>query len=200
MNKNKVSHVVVSLALFHWLVIIAANYSLYLDLHTVGNMMLWDFIFPLTFISSLWTTLYYGDISKQAIYISAVPVWLVSYIVTDSSGPVLGTHPLQLATAACVAYAIGQLLAIHLYEKIRYRVRWPFPLLLALCVGSFVDLLVFYSTVIMCSLQNALVWLNAGISDLGTRSLVYCLFVIPVCMTVRLMVWIVDFVNQDKML
>lgn len=120
--------------------------------HTTWGAFTYPFIFILT---DLTTRLSNAKISRNIIFISMLPGLLISYFIA-SSLEVMGAlnwnnvftlhyMPLRIAFACFVAYAIGQLIDVFIFQRLPNSSSWWIAPAVSTTIGNIIDTLLFFT-------------------------------------------------------
>lgn len=124
------------LSLFHLLVIISSNYLVQLPITIFGFHTTWGaFSFPFIFLATDLTVRIFGaPLARRIIFAVMLPALLVSYVVSSLfyMGSWQGFAALtnfnlfvaRIAAASFMAYALGQILDVHVFNRLRQNRRW----------------------------------------------------------------------------
>lgn len=124
------------LSLFHLLVIISSNYLVQLPITIFGFHTTWGaFSFPFIFLATDLTVRIFGaPLARRIIFAVMIPALLVSYVVSSLfyMGAWQGFAALanfnlfvaRIAAASFMAYALGQILDVHVFNRLRQNRRW----------------------------------------------------------------------------
>lgn len=184
----------VYLSLFHILVIASSNYLVQFTFTWQGlNFTYGAFTFPLIFLATDLTVRIFGrHLARKIIFASMFPALLISYVfsVIFAEGNFLGIEHLlnfsifafRIALASFMAYALGQLADIFIFDKVRkiFKNWWLAPLISSV-FGGILDTLSFFFIAFYQS-QDAFMathWLDLAMVDYGFKMLVSCAFFIP---------------------
>ncbi|SUG31019.1 membrane protein [Salmonella enterica subsp. arizonae] len=119
------------LSLFHLLVIISSNYLVQLPITIFGFHTTWGaFSFPFIFLATDLTVRIFGaPLARRIIFAVMIPALLVSYVVSSLfyTGAWQGFAALanfnlfvaRIAAASFMAYALGQILDVHVFNRLR---------------------------------------------------------------------------------
>ncbi|USQ15317.1 7-cyano-7-deazaguanine/7-aminomethyl-7-deazaguanine transporter (plasmid) [Legionella lytica] len=114
------------------------------------------FTYPFIFIlTDLTTRLSNAKTSRNIIFISMLPGLLISYFIA-SSLEVMGDlnwdnvftlhyMPLRIALACFVAYAIGQLIDVFIFQRLRNSSSWWIAPAVSTTIGNIIDTLLFFT-------------------------------------------------------
>ena len=149
-NRNLIS---ILLSLCHIFLLTLSNVLVQYPFQWFGFHTTWGaFTYPAIFIlTDLTVRLSSSRYARRIILLSMLPGLLISYVVasyieTSPSGDFWVIHPLPLRVAfACfVAYVVGQLLDIFIFQYYRKQKSWWVAPLLSTTIGNFVDTALFF--------------------------------------------------------
>ena len=124
------------LSLFHLLVITSSNYLVQLPISIFGFHTTWGaFSFPFIFLATDLTVRIFGaPLARRIILAVMIPALLISYGVSALfyMGEWQGFAALtsfnlfvaRIAAASFMAYALGQILDVHVFNRLRQNRRW----------------------------------------------------------------------------
>ncbi|MBU0901214.1 MAG: 7-cyano-7-deazaguanine/7-aminomethyl-7-deazaguanine transporter [Gammaproteobacteria bacterium] len=142
---------------FHMLIIIASNYLVQLPMTLFGWQTTWGaFSFPFIFLATDLTVRLLGkDPARKVIARVMLPALLASYVVSVlfQSGSFAGFAALQefnvfvarIALASFLAYALGQLLDIQVFDRLRNLRQWWVAPAASTVLGNLLDTAVFFA-------------------------------------------------------
>lgn len=119
------------LSLFHLLVITSSNYLVQLPVSILGFHTTWGaFSFPFIFLATDLTVRIFGaPLARRIIFAVMIPALLISYVISSLfyMGSWQGFGALahfnlfvaRIATASFMAYALGQILDVHVFNRLR---------------------------------------------------------------------------------
>lgn len=145
------------LVAFHILVIIASNYLVQLPIELFGFHSTWGaFSFPFIFLATDLTVRLIGKAPARRVILRAmVPALVVSYVVSvlfheggfNGFGALaeFNTFVFRIAFASFAAYVLGQLLDVHVFDRMRrgYVQWWVAPAASAV-LGQALDTVAFF--------------------------------------------------------
>ncbi len=145
------------LVAFHILVIIASNYLVQLPIELFGFHSTWGaFSFPFIFLATDLTVRLIGKAPARRVILRAmVPALVVSYVVSvlfheggfNGVGALaeFNTFVFRIAFASFAAYVLGQLLDVHVFDRMRrgYVQWWVAPAASAV-LGQALDTVAFF--------------------------------------------------------
>lgn len=124
------------LSLFHLLVITSSNYLVQLPVSIFGFHTTWGaFSFPFIFLATDLTVRIFGaPLARRIIFAVMIPALLISYVISSLfyMGSWQGFGALahfnlfvaRIATASFMAYALGQILDVHVFNRLRQSRHW----------------------------------------------------------------------------
>ena len=139
-----------NLAYLHILIIASSNVLVQYPFVALGFRTTWGaLIYPLVFIITDLTVRILGAHQARAVIFKAMfPGLFLSYFlsVLFSSGTVLSFDllALRISLACFIAYVVGQLLDILVFQKFRASSKWWLAPLFSLIVGNFIDTFIFF--------------------------------------------------------
>lgn len=162
------------LVLFHILVIALANYTVQFTNSFLGYQYTYGmFVFPLVILATDLTVRLSGQHNARVIVsIAYVPAILISIWLAD----------LRIGLASGTAYLVGQLIDIHIFQRIRERIQawWVAPLISTI-FANVVDTYVFYSAAFHASGDPYMAshWLEIATVDLAFKIIVSVALFLP---------------------
>ncbi|AGY92268.1 hypothetical protein SPICUR_06515 [Spiribacter curvatus] len=140
----------------HIAIITASNYLVQLPVSLLGVQTTWGaFSFPFIFLATDLAVRIFGKASaRRIIFFAMGPALLVSYLlgVLFQQGSFQGTDALlalnafvgRIALASFMAYALGQLLDIHIFDRLRQSARWWIAPAVSTVFGNLADTIAFF--------------------------------------------------------
>ncbi|MBD9415179.1 7-cyano-7-deazaguanine/7-aminomethyl-7-deazaguanine transporter [Pseudomonas sp. PDM16] len=182
-----------ALIVFHILVIVASNYLVQLPITLFGWHTTWGaFSFPFIFLATDLTVRLLGKGSaRQVIARVMIPALLVSYAVSMlfQEGSFQGLAALgqfnevvlRISVASFLAYVVGQLLDIQVFDRLRRLRQWWVAPTGAIVVGSLVDTFVFFSVAFWHSADPFMAehWVEIATVDYGIKLAVSLMLFVP---------------------
>lgn len=120
--------------------------------HTTWGAFTYPFIFILT---DLTTRLSNVKTSRKIIFISMLPGLIISYFIASyleimgafswDNAFILHYMPLRIALACFVAYTIGQLMDVFIFQSLRNSSSWWVAPAISTTIGNIVDTLLFFT-------------------------------------------------------
>ncbi len=144
------------LSLFHLLVITSSNYLVQLPISIFGFHTTWGaFSFPFIFLATDLTVRIFGaPLARRIILAVMIPALLISYGVSALfyMGEWQGFAALtsfnlfvaRIAAASFMAYALGQILDVHVFNRLRQSRRWWLAPTASTLFGNISDTLAFF--------------------------------------------------------
>ena len=136
----------------HVSLILVSNVLVQYPFQLFGLHTTWGaFSYPLIFILTDLTTRIYGaKLARKVVFASMLPGLLLSYLVSsyfDSNASMFSLHvmPLRIAGACFLAYLVGQLLDILVFQRFRENASWWVAPSLSTIAGNFIDTILFFS-------------------------------------------------------
>ena len=149
--------VLAGLIAFHILIIIASNYLVQLPITLFGWHTTWGaFSFPFIFLASDLTVRLLGKSpARQVIARVMIPALLASYVVSVlfQEGAFRGLAALgeynefvlRISVASFLAYVLGQLLDIQVFDRLRQMRQWWVAPTTSTILGNLLDTFLFFS-------------------------------------------------------
>ena len=144
------------LSLFHLLVITSSNYLVQLPISIFGFHTTWGaFSFPFIFLATDLTVRIFGaPLARRIIFAVMVQALIISYGISAlfymgewQGFAALGTFNLfvaRIAAASFMAYALGQILDVHVFNRLRQNRRWWLAPTASTLFGNVSDTLAFF--------------------------------------------------------
>lgn len=181
------------LVLYHLLVISSSNYLVQIPFTLFGLHTTWGaFSFPFIFLATDLTVRIYGaELARKIIFRVMLPALLVSYLlsVIFYQGEYQGLAPLaslnlfvaRIAIASFMAYLLGQILDIHVFNHFRASRHWWLAPSLSTVVGNALDTLAFFSIAFYLSSDGFMAehWPEIAMVDYGFKLLISLGLFIP---------------------
>ncbi len=148
--------ILIPLVLFHLIVIAASNYLVQIPLTIFGFHTTWGaFTFPLIFLATDLTVRIYGAAqARRIIFTAMLPALIISYVLSVlffeakfqgfAQLAELNTFVARIAIASFIAYTIGQLLDVTVFNKLRDKKSWWIAPALSSIIGGFIDTALFF--------------------------------------------------------
>ncbi|WP_028388737.1 queuosine precursor transporter [Legionella fairfieldensis] len=155
---------------------------IFLGVHTTWGAFSYPLIFILTDLS---TRLSGAKTARTIIFMAMIPGFIFSYFISNYYAQVSlfagNILVLRIALASFLAYVIGQLLDILVFQKLRYWKKWWIAPSLATVFGNLVDTYCFFFIAFFHSSNTILNehWLEMATADLAFKLLIGLLSFIP---------------------
>ncbi len=155
-SKNRFNPIWV-LALCHIFLITLSNVLVQYPFSLMGFHPTWEaFPYPAIFIlTDLTTRITTANKARKIIFISMLPGLICSYLIASSveAGTIISwtniislhPMPLRIALACFIAYAIGQLLDIAVFQRYRSRSNWWLAPAISTTSGNIIDTALFFA-------------------------------------------------------
>ncbi len=161
----------------------------FLGYHTTWGAFTYPFIFIL---SDLTTRLSNAKTSRNIIFLSMFPGLLISYFIA-SSLEIMGTlswenlftlhyMPMRISLACFVAYTIGQLMDVFIFQRLRNSSSWWVAPTISTTIGNIIDTLLFFTIAFYHSSNPFLNqhWPEIAVVDAGFKITISLLAFVPV--------------------
>ena len=193
---------------FHIFIIAASNYLVQLPFVLFGWHTTWGaFSFPFIFLATDLTVRLFGKEPARAIVMRVMlPALCISYLVSVifPRGEFAGLGALgewnvfvaRIALASFLAYIVGQLLDVQVFDRLRKMAWWVAPVC-STVLGNLADTAVFFSAAFYHSPDPFMAanWIEIASVDYVIKLMVSLIFFLPLYgvllawLTRRLMVW-----------
>ena len=181
------------LAFFHILIIAASNYLVQFPFEVFGFHTTWGaFTFPFIFLATDLTVRIFGrHLARRIIFWVMLPALALSYAVSVlfHEGAWTGWAALasfngfvgRIALASFAAYALGQLLDIFVFNKLRRLKYWWIAPTASTFLGNALDTLVFFSVAFYASSDAFMAanWREIAFIDYLFKLVICTLFFLP---------------------
>ncbi len=181
------------LAFFHVLIIAASNYLVQFPFEVFGFHTTWGaFTFPFIFLATDLTVRIFGQrLARRIIFWVMLPALALSYAVSVlfREGAWTGWAALasfngfvgRIALASFAAYALGQLLDIFVFNKLRRLKSWWIAPTASTFLGNALDTLVFFSVAFYASSDAFMAanWREIAFIDYLFKLVICTLFFLP---------------------
>lgn len=181
------------LSLFHLLVITSSNYLVQLPISIFGFHTTWGaFSFPFIFLATDLTVRIFGaPLARRIILAVMIPALLISYGVSALfyMGEWQGFAALtsfnlfvaRIAAASFMAYALGQILDVHIFNRLRQNRRWWLAPTASTLFGNVSDTLAFFFIAFWRSPDPFMAahWGEIAIVDYCFKVLISIVFFLP---------------------
>ncbi|WP_110687291.1 7-cyano-7-deazaguanine/7-aminomethyl-7-deazaguanine transporter [Salinicola aestuarinus] len=157
LDDRQIRHALWWLITFHVVIITASNYLVQLPFTLWGLHTTWGaFSFPFIFLATDLTVRLFGKSSARRLIAGVMlPALLVSYVISVlfQQGQFQGLEALgswnlfvgRIALASFMAYVLGQLLDIHVFDRLRRLRAWWVAPTLSTILGNLADTFAFFS-------------------------------------------------------
>lgn len=171
------------LVMGHMSLLIMSNLLVQYPIKILGLHTTWGaFSYPLIFIlTDLTTRLLNAKIARKVIFLSMFPGLLMSYFIASVTGLGDAFMALRIAVACFIAYVVGQLLDIMVFQRYRAEGAWWLAPALSTTVGSFVDTFLFFS-IAFYHCQHPFLsvhWVEIAVVDMIFKMLISLLAFVP---------------------
>ncbi len=181
------------LALFHIIIITSSNYLVQLPVSILGFHTTWGaFTFPFIFLATDLTVRIFGaSLARRIILAVMVPALVVSYGVSSlfyqgewQGFAALGQLNLFVARIACasfMAYALGQILDVHVFNRLRRNYRWWVAPTASTLFGNVSDTLAFFFIAFYQSTDPFMAahWVEIALVDYSFKLLISMILFLP---------------------
>ncbi|PYC25993.1 7-cyano-7-deazaguanine/7-aminomethyl-7-deazaguanine transporter [Pseudomonas alcaligenes] len=178
---------------FHILIIIASNYLVQLPITLFGWHTTWGaFSFPFIFLASDLTVRLLGKgPARQVIARVMLPALLASYVVSVlfQEGAFRGLAALgeynefvlRISVASFLAYVLGQLLDIQVFDRLRQLRQWWIAPTASTILGNLLDTFAFFSVAFWRSDNPFMAehWVEIATVDYGVKLAVSLMLFVP---------------------
>ncbi|PKH22247.1 hypothetical protein CIG19_13150 [Enterobacterales bacterium CwR94] len=187
------THALIWLSMFHLLVIISSNYLVQLPISIFGFHTTWGaFSFPFIFLATDLTVRIFGaPLARRIILAVMVPALFISWAVSSLfyMGEWQGWQALQqmnifvarIACASFMAYALGQILDVHVFNRLRQMRQWWIAPAAAMFLGNIIDTLAFFFIAFYQSPDPFMAqhWVEIALVDYCFKVLICMIFFLP---------------------
>ena len=181
------------LSLFHLLVITSSNYLVQLPISVFGFHTTWGaFSFPFIFLATDLTVRIFGaPLARRIIFAVMVPALAISYGISAlfymgewQGFAALGTFNLfvaRIAVASFMAYALGQILDVHVFNRLRQSRRWWLAPTASTLFGNISDTVAFFFIAFWRSPDPFMAahWGEIALVDYSFKVLISIIFFLP---------------------
>lgn len=186
-------HALFWLSLFHLLVITSSNYLVQLPVAIFGFHTTWGaFSFPFIFLATDLTVRIFGaPLARRIILAVMIPALFISYGISSLfyQGEWQGWQALQqmnlfvarIACASFMAYALGQILDVHVFNRLRRLPQWWVAPGCAMFLGNISDTLAFFFIAFYKSPDAFMAqhWVEIALVDYSFKVLICMIFFLP---------------------
>jgi len=181
------------LSLFHLLVITSSNYLVQLPISIFGLHTTWGaFSFPFIFLATDLTVRIFGaPLARRIIFVVMIPSLVISYGVSSlfymgswQGLEALGQFNLfvaRIAIASFMAYALGQILDIQVFNRLRKSHYWWLAPGVAMIFGNMSDTAAFFFIAFWRSTDPFMAqhWVEIAMVDYGFKLIICMAFFLP---------------------
>lgn len=200
------------LSLFHVLIITSSNYLVQLPINILGFHTTWGaFTFPFIFLATDLTVRIYGaPLARRIITAVMLPVLLISYVISALffQGEWQGFASLfefnlfvaRIAAASFMAYVLGQILDVGVFNRLRQNARWYVAPACAMFFGNLIDTIAFFFIAFFRSSDPFMAanWVEIALVDYVFKLLICMLFFLPAYGVLLNLILKYFFNNADK--
>ncbi|HDG1691523.1 TPA: 7-cyano-7-deazaguanine/7-aminomethyl-7-deazaguanine transporter [Kluyvera georgiana] len=186
-------HALVWLSLFHLLVITSSNYLVQLPVTIFGFHTTWGaFSFPFIFLATDLTVRIFGaPLARRIVFAVMIPALMISYVISSLfyMGQWQGFGALahfnlfvaRIAAASFMAYALGQILDVHVFNRLRQNRRWWLAPTASTLFGNISDTLAFFFIAFWRSSDPFMAdhWVEIALVDYSFKVLISIIFFLP---------------------
>ncbi|KAA8998543.1 7-cyano-7-deazaguanine/7-aminomethyl-7-deazaguanine transporter [Affinibrenneria salicis] len=181
------------LALFHILIITSSNYLVQLPVSIFGFHTTWGaFTFPFIFLATDLTVRIFGaPLARRIIFTVMLPALIASYLISAlfyqaqwQGWYALGQVNIVVARIACasfMAYALGQILDVHVFNRLRQRNAWWIAPTVSTIFGNLSDTLAFFFIAFYNSTDPFMAanWVEIALVDYSFKLFISLAFFLP---------------------
>ena len=186
-------HALFWLSLFHLLVITSSNYLVQLPISVFGFHTTWGaFSFPFIFLATDLTVRIFGaPLARRIILAVMIPALFISYSVSAlfyqgewqgwQALEVMNLFVARIACASFMAYALGQILDVHVFNRLRQNHRWWMAPTASTLFGNVSDTLAFFFIAFWRSPDAFMAqhWMEIALVDYAFKVLISLVFFLP---------------------
>lgn len=179
---------------FHLLIIASSNYLVQIPFTLFGFHTTWGaFTFPFIFLATDLTVRIFGAaLARKIIFLVMIPSLLASYIlsVLFYEGSFQGFSALaefnlfvaRIAVASLMAYVLGQILDVHVFNRLRKLRSWWVAPAASTVVGNGLDTLAFFGIAFYQSPDAFMAahWQEIALADYGFKLLISLGLFVPI--------------------
>lgn len=193
LNSRQRVNALLWLALFHLLVITSSNYLVQLPISIFGLHTTWGaFSFPFIFLATDLTVRIFGaPLARKIIFVVMIPSLVISYGISSlfymgswQGLEALGQFNLfvaRIAIASFMAYVLGQILDIQVFNRLRKSQYWWLAPGVAMIFGNMSDTAAFFFIAFWRSTDPFMAqhWVEIAMVDYGFKILICMAFFLP---------------------
>ncbi|CAM3747871.1 7-cyano-7-deazaguanine/7-aminomethyl-7-deazaguanine transporter [Rahnella bruchi] len=181
------------LSLFHIAIITSSNYLVQLPVSIFGFHTTWGaFTFPFIFLATDLTVRIFGaPLARRIILSVMVPALAISYVISAlffeaqwqgaQALSSLNIMVARIATASFMAYVLGQILDVHVFNRLRQNRRWWIAPVASMFLGNISDTLSFFFIAFYKSTDAFMAqhWVEIAMVDYTFKVLICLVFFLP---------------------
>lgn len=181
------------LCLFHITIIAASNYLVQMPVIIFGFHSTWGaFTFPFIFLATDLTVRIFGaPLARRIIFGVMIPALFISYLLSTlffesqwqgwSALSDFNFFVARIALASFTAYALGQLLDVQVFNRLRQLKTWWIAPSAAAIFGNLFDTLAFFSIAFYKSSDAFMAghWVEIAFVDYAFKMLICAIFFLP---------------------
>ncbi len=181
------------LSLFHIAIITSSNYLVQLPVSIFGFHTTWGaFTFPFIFLATDLTVRIFGaPLARRIILSVMVPALAISYVISAlffeaqwqgaQALSSLNIMVARIATASFMAYVLGQILDVHVFNRLRQNRRWWIAPVASMFLGNISDTLSFFFIAFYKSSDAFMAqhWVEIAMVDYTFKVLICLVFFLP---------------------
>ena len=186
-------HALVWLSLFHLLVITSSNYLVQLPVSVFGFHTTWGaFSFPFIFLATDLTVRIFGaPLARRIVFAVMIPALMISYVISSlfymwewqGFGALahFNLFVARIAAASFMAYALGQILDVHVFNRLRKSRHWWLAPTASTLFGNISDTLAFFFIAFWRSTDPFMAahWVEIALVDYTFKVLISIVFFLP---------------------
>lgn len=181
------------LSLFHIAIITSSNYLVQLPVSIFGFHTTWGaFSFPFIFLATDLTVRIFGaPLARRIVFAVMIPALMISYVISALfyMGEWQGFGALahfnlfvaRIAAASFMAYALGQILDVHVFNRLRQSRHWWLAPTASTLFGNISDTLAFFFIAFWRSTDPFMAahWVEIALVDYTFKVLISIAFFLP---------------------
>ncbi|AVF36690.1 7-cyano-7-deazaguanine/7-aminomethyl-7-deazaguanine transporter [Rahnella sikkimica] len=181
------------LSLFHIAIITSSNYLVQLPVSIFGFHTTWGaFTFPFIFLATDLTVRIFGaPLARRIILSVMLPALAISYVISAlffeaqwqgvEALSSLNIMVARIATASFMAYVLGQILDVHVFNRLRQNRRWWIAPVASMFLGNISDTLSFFFIAFYKSTDPFMAahWVEIALVDYTFKVLICLVFFLP---------------------
>ncbi len=181
------------LAIFHLIVITSSNYLVQLPVTFWGLTTTWGaFSFPFIFLATDLTVRIFGaSLARKIILLVMLPALALSYLISSlfyhaewqgwQALTTVNTVVIRIALASFTAYALGQILDIYVFNRLRRIRQWWLAPTSAMFLGNLSDTLAFFSIAFYKSSDPFMAahWQEVALVDYSYKLIICLVLFVP---------------------